>query len=123
MSTKSEVGREGERLAENFLRRLRFGILARNWKSRRWGEIDLVAKDKDCLVFVEVKTRTANEFGQPFEAVNYYKIKSLVRAAHNYKLQNPATPDSMRIDVVSVVLRTPPKIEYFQSVYQEWGRN
>lgn len=119
MLEKSEVGKLGEQLACDFLIKRGYKILARNWRSLRWGELDIVARDKDCLVFVEVKTRSPGSLGQPFESVNYFKVKSLLRSAQNYKLQNPATPEQMRMDVVSIVLGTPPEIEYFENVYWE----
>jgi len=119
MLNKAEVGRLGEEIAENYLKKEGFKILERNWKTLRWGEVDIVARDKNDLVFIEVKTRQDDFFGKPFEAVNYYKIRTLVRCAHHYKLLFPQTPKPMRIDVVSIVLKVPPEIEYFRSVYAE----
>lgn len=116
---KSEVGKLGEDLAAEFLTKRGFKILARNWKSPRWGELDVVAEDKNTLVFVEVKTRSVGSLGKPFEAVNYYKIKSLLKTAQNYKLHNPKTPEQLRLDVISIVLGSPPEIEYFENIYQE----
>lgn len=104
-------------MACDFVKKRGFKILARNWKSRRWGELDIVALNKGCLVFVEVKTRSPGGLGQPFEAVNYFKIKKLLRSAQDYKLQNPETPQPLRMDVASVVLGSPPTIEYFENVY------
>lgn len=119
MTPDLDLGRQGEEIAADFLKAKGFKILHQNWKSQRWGEIDLVALEPPFLVFVEVKSRRSDSFGQPFEAVNYYKIKTLVRAAHNFKMLNPKTPELLRIDVVSVVLSQPPVIEYFQSIYSE----
>lgn len=116
---KSEVGKLGEDLAVKFLQKRGFKILARNWKSPRWGELDVVAEDKNTLVFVEVKTRSPGSLGRPFEAVNYYKLRSLLKTAQNYKLHNPGTPEQLRIDVASVVLERIPEIEYFENIYQE----
>lgn len=116
---KSEVGRKGEDLAGEFLKKRGFKILERNWKSQRWGELDLVARDKETLVFVEVKTRSLGSLGEPFEAVNYYKIKSVVRCARNYVLFKSQENHPLRFDVVSVILTDPPQIEYLPNIYQE----
>lgn len=119
MLNRAEIGRLGEEIAEKFLKKRSFRILARNWKTPRWGELDLVARDGEILVIVEVKTRSRDDFGQPFEAVNHFKLKSIVRAGQMFRLLNPRTPEALRVDVVSIVLNTPPEIEYFQNVYQE----
>ena len=119
MMEKSQVGKLGEDLAAEFLKKRGMKIICRNWKSPRWGELDIVAKDKGVLVFVEVNTRSPGSLGKPFEAVDFHKLKSLVKTSQNYKLFNPDSPDQMRIDVVSIVLGSIPEIEYFESVYQE----
>lgn len=119
MLNRAEVGRLGEEMAVGFLVKRGFKILFRNWKTPRWGEIDIVARDKEDLVFVEVKTRSNDYFGKPFEAVNYFKLKTLVRAAQFYREVSSQLPSALRIDVVSVVLSEPPLFEYFRSVYSE----
>lgn len=70
----------------------------------RWGEIDIVATKDDTLVFVEVKTRAGELYGEPQEAITLFKISALKRAAYNYKLSHPQTPEAMRLDAVSVFL-------------------
>ena len=67
--------RAGEKLACQFLRRSGYKILYRNFRGRTGGEIDVVCRDGDTLVFVEVKTRTREDFGRPFEAVDRDKRK------------------------------------------------
>jgi len=119
VSDSQKIGKIGEDLAVEYIKRRGYKILSRNWKSKRWGELDIVAQDRGTLVFLEVKTRSLGSLGKPFEAVNYYKIKSLLKTAQNYKLQNPNTPEQLRVDVISIVLATPPEIEYFESIYQE----
>src|SRR5437588_6793506 len=66
-------GRRGEKLASRFLRGRGYKILYRNFKDRRGGEIDIVCRDGDSLVFVEVKTRGGEEFGRPIDAVDRQK--------------------------------------------------
>lgn len=115
----ARVGREGEDLAVSFLQDQGYRILSRNWRTPRWGEIDIVARTKEDLVFVEVKTRSHPSVGEPFEAVNYYKLRTLKRAAFYYKEKYPKTPDSLRIDAISVILSEPPKIEHFRNIYED----
>lgn len=96
-------GREGEELASSYLKSLGYKILERNFK-RGHGEIDIIARDEDTLVFVEVKTRWSKRFGLPEEAVTPRKLRYLVRTAKYYKMLHPELPESMRIDVVAVDL-------------------
>ncbi len=63
------LGARGEKLAARYLRRHGFKVLYRNFRGRHGGEIDLVCRERDTLVFVEVKTRTREDFGRPLEAV------------------------------------------------------
>ena len=115
----SNVGRDGEQIAADFLKKLGYKILCRNWKTPRWGEIDIVALDGKDLVFAEVKTRTTLYGGEPLEAVNYYKLRTLKRAALYFKEANPNTPNSLRIDVLSIILFNPPVIEHLKNVYED----
>jgi putative endonuclease len=108
-TSKLDEGRYGEEYAASFLRRKGYKIIDRNFRIRG-GEIDLIAIEPassagpKTLVFIEVKTRTTNNFGTPFEAIGYYKIKTLLKAAQIYKMKHPGLPDLMRIDAVGVVV-------------------
>ncbi len=93
----------GENKACEYLRKLGFKIIERNFR-KGYGEIDIVALDKDVLAFIEVKTRTSNQFGTPLEAITYWKLRSLIRTAQYYKMTHPNLPESLRIDAVSVIL-------------------
>jgi putative endonuclease len=97
------VGARGEKLACGFLRQEGYKILYRNFRSRRGGEVDIVCRDGDTLVFVEVKTRTGIDFGRPAEAVNLAKQKLIARGALAW-LQLLDNPDILvRFDIVEVV--------------------
>lgn len=111
-----DEGRWGEEYAASFLRRKGYRIIDRNFRIRG-GEIDLIAIDpstrsdfpltglgRETLVFVEVKTRTSKEYGTPFEAISYHKIRTLHRAAQLYKIKHPSLPSLMRIDAVGVIV-------------------
>lgn len=98
----------GEDKACEYLKNLGFKIIERNFR-KGYGEIDIVAieeteKDEKVLVFLEVKTRTSNQFGTPFEGITYWKLKTLIKTAQFYKLTHQNLPESMRIDAVSVAL-------------------
>lgn len=103
---KQEVGKLGERLAARFLKKEEgMKILHRNFKAPKGGELDLVCRDGDTLVFAEVKTRTSLRFGRPVEAVNKKKQRLIVRGALEW-LRLLDHPDLLfRFDVVEVLLR------------------
>jgi putative endonuclease len=96
-------GQLGERAAKKFLRKAGLKFLAANFRSAR-GEIDLVFRDGDCLVFVEVKTRSSEEWTRPATAVDARKQKLLSQCALDYLrlLQNP--PVKIRFDIAEVLL-------------------
>lgn len=104
MRTTISAGNLGEDYASKLLKKTGYKILARNFHSR-FGEIDIVAQDRNELVFVEVKTRWSKNFGNPEEAVTPLKLRHLVRAADYFKLTNPKTPEVMRFDVVATEVK------------------
>ena len=94
-------GNFGESVASNYLAKKGFYIITRNFHSRV-GEIDIIATHKNTLVFIEVKTRSSEEFGSSLEAVTPWKIKAISTTAQYFKLLHPNLPESMQIDVVTV---------------------
>lgn len=96
-------GQMGERAAARFLVQRGMRLLVRNYRSRR-GEIDLVLREKDCLVFVEVKTRSDERWVRPAAAINQKKRRHLSMAALDYMraIKNPAC--KTRFDVVEVLV-------------------
>lgn len=94
-------GQTGEFLAEGYLVGLGFQIVERNFKCQI-GEIDIVAKDGNTLVFIEVKTRTSYSFGLPEEAVTTRKIRKIARVGDYYRSCHLGLPEASRIDVVAV---------------------
>lgn len=98
---KKLVGDQGERLAARFLRRQGLRILARQC-SNRFGEIDLIALDGDCIVFVEVKSRRSNAAGSPADAVTYNKQKRLTRTVLAWLKRRGLLEHPARFDVVTV---------------------
>src|ERR1700730_3309497 len=75
------LGTRGEKLACRFLRRNGYKVLYRNFRGRRGGEIDIVCRDHDTLVFIEVKTRTREDFGRPIAAIDQQKRNRISRGA------------------------------------------
>ncbi|OGC50252.1 YraN family protein [candidate division WWE3 bacterium RIFCSPHIGHO2_01_FULL_40_23] len=98
---RKDLGRIGEDIAERYLLNKNFVILERNFRSKRWGEIDIIARDGETIVFVEVKTRSSNRYGNPYEAVTKYKLKALRNSA-NYYLFTHNLKCLARIDVISI---------------------
>ncbi len=96
----TERGRRAEERAAEFLRSLGYQIIARNY---RWqgGEVDLIARDGDWLVFVEVKARSSRAYGLPEEAITPRKRRRLLRTAQRYLQQHP-TDLPVRFDVVAL---------------------
>jgi putative endonuclease len=98
---RQRLGAEGERAAEQFLRRQRYVILARNYRCP-FGEVDLVALDGRTLAFVEVKTRRGPSAWSPFEAVDTRKQRQIARAAQHFVVTHRLENRDARFDVVAV---------------------
>ncbi len=112
-------GEQGERLAARYLRRQGYKILYRNFRGRTGGEIDLVCRDGETLVFVEVKTRSREDFGRPLDAVDREKQKRISRGGLAW-LRMLDNPDIFfRFDVVEVLLRSAaqPQIELIRNAF------
>ena len=113
-------GARGEKLACHFLRRRGYKILYRNFRDRTGGEIDVVCRDGDTLVFVEVKTRGGEEFGRPIEAVDRQKQLRVSKGGLAW-LRLLDNPDIIfRFDVVEVLLpdEGDPKLELIQDAFE-----
>jgi len=99
----TSLGKAGEDAAEVFLEDKGYKILARNFRER-YGELDLVAKKDNWLVFVEVKLKHGEEFGTASEMVTYRKIRKILKTAQRYMMQNNIDPENTnwRVDVITV---------------------
>ncbi|MFA5689958.1 MAG: YraN family protein [Kiritimatiellales bacterium] len=109
------TGRAGELRAARFLKKSKIKILARNVRVGR-DEIDLIARDGETLVFVEVKTRRTEDFGAPVSAVDKAKRRKLSRAAMRFMQRRKLRPPYIRFDVVEVIL-DPPEIRHLKNVF------
>jgi putative endonuclease len=113
------LGTRGENLACRFLKKNGYKILYRNFKGRTGGEIDVVCRDRDTLVFVEVKTRTREDFGRPLDAVDRDKRKRISRGALAW-LRLLGDPDILfRFDVVEVIIAegAEPRLEILHNAF------
>ena len=107
-----QKGIYGEAVAKKFLEGLNYGVLECNWYCR-WGEIDIVAKDHNELVFVEVKFRKNAKFGFPYEAITYFKKKALLRSIDYFLEQHGLYGAHWRLDVVAIMAS---HIEHYISI-------
>jgi putative endonuclease len=95
------LGKSGEDLACRELQRLGYAILARRYRTR-YGEIDIVARDGDTVVFVEVKARTTDRYGEPAEAVTLHKQARIAAMAEDFLARRRLAGAPCRFDVVAV---------------------
>lgn len=98
-----ELGQRGEELAANFLQRKGYKLLQRNYRSR-FGQIDIIAKEKKYFCFIEVKTRKSSLYGLPKEAVSKFKQRRIARTALTYLKENRLIKTRARFDVISILL-------------------
>ncbi len=102
-SPRSRRGARGERAAKDFLQKKGYHVVDTNVRSR-WGEVDIVARQGEELVFVEVRTRRSQEFGSPEESLSARKRERLIFTAENYIQGLDESPLQWRIDLVSIQL-------------------
>jgi putative endonuclease len=117
--TRAEIGALGEQLAVNYLTSLGLRVLTRNWRCR-YGELDVIAADDVTrnVVFVEVKTRTTDQFGGVAEAVTPDKVRRLRRLAGLWLAAQDDRWAAVRIDVIGVRIgrRRTPEVTHLQGV-------
>jgi putative endonuclease len=114
------TGRWGEQLAEQCLREKGVKVLGRRVRVGRHDELDIVARDKEVLLFVEVKTRASEIRGRPAVAVNRNKQKALVRAAMEYMSQLKQKPSYFRFDIIEVIGQEggpPPLVRHIERAF------
>jgi putative endonuclease len=100
---RKELGDIGEKLARDFLKKKGYKITGSNFRCRE-GEIDIIARKKDYLVFVEVRTKASTGFGSPEESVTFAKKENLISSALTYMSEHRDLPESWRIDFVAIEL-------------------
>ena len=108
-------GQAAERVAERFLAQHGVVTIARNWRTRR-GEIDLIARDGDTLVFVEVRLRTRSDYGGAGASITAAKQQRLVAAASQYLATLHGSLPACRFDAMLLDALDPPRSEWLQNV-------
>lgn len=110
------TGKKGEELAQQYLIKNGYKILETNKRFSRMCEIDIIALDKNTLVFCEVKTRKTNICGSPFEAITKSKYQNIKKGIFLYIQENP-NYKSFRIDAISIILEPKLEIKHLKNVY------
>ena len=113
-----ENGNIGEGLACNYLNKDGFKIIELNYKNKL-GEIDIIAKEKDTILFVEVKSRLSTKFGMPREAINFYKQKKIINVATVYLKQKKLINNTcIRFDCIEILGdKNEYKIEHITNIF------
>jgi len=121
---RQEVGKLGEKEAQKFLKKRGYRIRATGFRCHH-GEIDIIAQQKDCLVFVEVRTKRSLDFGTPEESITQAKKKKLITLALTYTSTHQNLPPLWRIDVVAIELDDkgqPKRIELIENAIEQVSR-
>ena len=113
--TNISIGKNGEEIAKNYLLKQGFKIIETNRHISKLSEIDIIALDKDTLVFVEVKTRKTGICGSPMEAITKTKYNHIRQGLFIYLQENPKYK-KYRIDAISVILKPEVKIEHLKNI-------
>lgn len=123
MAEHTDFGKKAELLAEDFLRKKGYEILARNFVFQK-GEIDIIARLGNCVIIVEVKARATDAFLEPHEAVNRKKIRLLVMAADEF-LNRFNHREEVRFDIISVIQPRdrPPVITHIENAFESFDAN
>ena len=113
------VGATGERLAGKYLWRTGRKVLYRNFRPKEGGEVDLVYRERNTLVFGEVKTRTRGEFGDPAKSVTRDKEKLVIRGANAWLRELNYPEVQFRFDIIEVLLPAgePPRIQVIENAF------
>jgi len=117
MATKNkETGAKGELLAQEYFKKLGYQIIETNKRFSRLCEIDIIAKDKDTLVFCEVKTRSSDFCGSPLEAITKTKYDNIKTGLFSYLSESKIKYKKFRIDAVSITLNPEIKIQHLKNI-------
>jgi len=118
---RRDTGIAGERLAKDYLKKQGYHILETNYRCPE-AEVDIVAQHRDCLVFIEVRTKKSLKFGSPEESITPTKREKLKIAAARYRQAHSNLPPSWRIDMVAVELDRsgkPSRIELIENAVSD----
>lgn len=116
MGNNIEIGRKGELLAKQYLVSHNYNILNMNYRNKI-GEIDIIAMNKDILVFIEVKTRRSLEYGYAYEAVNRRKQEKIISTSLVYLKENGFKDIQLRYDIIEVYLTPKTRINHIDNAF------
>jgi putative endonuclease len=122
-TSTADTGQLGERIAAEYLADQEYEILVKNYR-KSFGEVDIIAREREVLVFVEVKTRQASAYCSPLEAVDVRKQRRLSRTAQEYLLSRRMEDFPARFDVIAIVLNQnnqPATIEHIRDAFDFCG--
>lgn len=116
MAEPYDLGKEGEDIACEYLISLGYTILARNWRAHK-NEIDIIALKNNCLIFIEVKTRTTDFWGNPEDFISVAQQKRIKEAAEEY-IQETTEEYDCQFDVISIIKnKQEVKLEHFEDAF------
>lgn len=116
MNGNKQVGAKGEELAQDYLRKQGYEIIETNKRFSRFCEIDIIAKDRDTIVFAEVKTRSSEFCGSPLEAITKTKYENIKTGLFSYLQETKIKYKKFRIDAISIVLSPEIKITHLKNI-------
>lgn len=112
------TGRAGEKLAAELLKKSGYKIIAANYRNK-FGEIDIIARDKDTIAFVEVKARSSDKYGLPAEALSAFKQRQIAKTALGYLKEKRLLDKKARFDLVSVLYSgEQPQIQILKNAFE-----
>lgn len=117
LTADAAMGHRGEDLAHRYLRSKGLAILSRNYRPGGDSEVDIVARDGEVTVFVEVKARASAEYGSPDRAIGAEKQKHIIRAARAFTTRAGIEWNQVRFDTISIVFTDPPSIVHQQDAF------
>lgn len=97
-----EIGTHGESIAKNFLLTNGYKILDMNFRNK-YGEIDIICKLNNLIIFCEIKSRYTNSFGSPIESITYYKQKQIIKLSQIYIIKNKFLDYNVRYDIIEII--------------------
>ena len=115
---KKEIGQKGENLAVEYLQKLGYKVLERNYRCKL-GEVDIIALNNDTLVFIEVRTRSSLDFGLPQESINRRKRHQISKVALEFMLRKKMKNIPARFDVVAISLEPgKEKVDHIKDAFE-----
>lgn len=116
--SSQQQGKKGEECAVDLLKKNRYRIIARNYRTR-YGEIDIIARDNDTVCFIEVKSRSSDRFGLPQEALSAVKQRKIAKVALAFLKDNNLLDTPARFDVVCVLFDQPvPRAQLIKNAFE-----